>query len=97
MAPLNPHDVLSEALTFVQHEVRSTGVVVRLEHAIVLPIVLADKVQLQQVILNLVMNGIEATPHVPRGATIQFTLPLQRAEASDRTSPQPPTSARWRL
>jgi signal transduction histidine kinase len=30
------------------------------EHAGTLPVILADKVQLQQVILNLVMNGIEA-------------------------------------
>jgi predicted ATPase/signal transduction histidine kinase len=170
MAPLNLNDVLSEALTFVQHELLSSGVVVRLEHASALSMILADKVQLQQVILNLLINGIEAmhsiadrpreltirseqdaghvcvtvtdcgvgfsaasegrlfntffttkssgmgmglsicrsivelhggriwaTPHMPHGATIQFTLPLQRADASDRTSPQPPISARWRL
>ena len=31
-----------------------------MEHASALPVILADKVQLQQVILNLVINGIEA-------------------------------------
>jgi signal transduction histidine kinase len=31
-----------------------------MEHAGILPLILADKVQLQQVILNLVMNAIEA-------------------------------------
>jgi signal transduction histidine kinase len=60
MVPLNLNDVLSEALTFVQHELLSSRVVVRLEHASVLPLIVADKVQLQQVILNLVTNGIEA-------------------------------------
>ncbi len=60
MAPLNLNDLLSEALTFVQHELLSSGVAVRLEQASVLPVILADKVQLQQVILNLVVNGIEA-------------------------------------
>jgi predicted ATPase/signal transduction histidine kinase len=64
MAPLNLNDLLSEALTFVQHELLSSGVVVRLEHASVLPVILADKVQLQQVILNLVINGIEAMQSV---------------------------------
>jgi C4-dicarboxylate-specific signal transduction histidine kinase len=60
MAPLNLNEVLSEALTFVQHELLSSRVALRLEHASALPVILADKVQLQQVILNLVINGIEA-------------------------------------
>jgi predicted ATPase/signal transduction histidine kinase len=60
MARLNLNDVLSEALSFVQHELSSSRVALRVEHAGALPVILADKVQLQQVILNLVMNGIEA-------------------------------------
>jgi PAS domain S-box-containing protein len=60
MAPLNLNDVLSESLSFVQHELLSSRVALRVEHASTLPVILADKVQLQQVILNLVMNGIEA-------------------------------------
>ena len=60
MAPLNLNEVLSEALTFVQHELLSSRVALRMEQASALPVVLADKVQLQQVILNLVINGIEA-------------------------------------
>jgi predicted ATPase/signal transduction histidine kinase len=60
MAPLNLHEVLSETLTFVQHELINSGVALRVEHGSALPVILADKVQLQQVILNLVINGIEA-------------------------------------
>ena len=60
MAPLNLNDLLSEAVTFAQHELLSSGVTLRTEYASALPVVLADKVQLQQVILNLVINGIEA-------------------------------------
>jgi signal transduction histidine kinase len=60
MAPLNLHEVLSETLTFVQHELINSGVALRVKHASALPVILADKVQLQQVILNLVINGIEA-------------------------------------
>jgi predicted ATPase/signal transduction histidine kinase len=60
MAPLNLNEVISEALTLVQHELVSSRVALRLEQASALPIILADKVQLQQVILNLVINGIEA-------------------------------------
>jgi NO-binding membrane sensor protein with MHYT domain/nitrogen-specific signal transduction histidine kinase len=60
MEPLNLNEVLSEALTFVQHELLSSRVALRVEYASALPVILADKVQLQQVILNLVINGIEA-------------------------------------
>jgi predicted ATPase/signal transduction histidine kinase len=60
MVPLNLNDVLSEALAFVQHELSSYRVALRMEHASTPSVILADKVQLQQVILNLVMNGIEA-------------------------------------
>ena len=64
MAPLNLSEVLSEALTFVQHELSTSRVALRVEHASALPHILADKVQLQQVVLNLVMNGIEAMQSV---------------------------------
>jgi predicted ATPase/signal transduction histidine kinase/GAF domain-containing protein len=59
-APLNLNDVLSEALSLVQHELSSSRVTLRMEQQSALPVILADKVQLQQVILNLVINGIEA-------------------------------------
>ena len=60
MAPLNLYEALSEALTLVQHELSNSRVSLRMEQASALPVILADKVQLQQVILNLVINGIEA-------------------------------------
>jgi signal transduction histidine kinase/GAF domain-containing protein len=60
MVPLNLNDVLSEVLTFVHHELVSSDVGLGVEYASALPVVLADRVQLQQVILNLVLNGIEA-------------------------------------
>jgi predicted ATPase/signal transduction histidine kinase/GAF domain-containing protein len=60
MTPVNLNDLLSEAVTFVQHELLSSRVVLRTDYASSPPVVLADKVQLQQVILNLVINGIEA-------------------------------------
>jgi signal transduction histidine kinase len=60
MAALDLNEVLSEVLTFVQHELRGSRVALRVEQTRPLPVILADKVQLQQVVLNLVMNGIEA-------------------------------------
>jgi signal transduction histidine kinase len=60
MAPLDLNEILSEVLALVQHELVSSRVALRLEQAGALPLILADKVQLQQVILSLVINGIEA-------------------------------------
>ena len=59
-APLHINDVVNEVISLVQHELFSHRVALRLELAPALPPVLADRIQLQQVILNLVINGIEA-------------------------------------
>jgi PAS domain S-box-containing protein len=57
---LHLNEVVNEVITLVQHELFSHRVLLRLELAPALPLVLADRIQLQQVILNLVVNGIEA-------------------------------------
>jgi PAS domain S-box-containing protein len=59
-APLDLNDVVNEVIALVQPELFSHRVSLRTEFAPALPVVLADRVQLQQVIINLVMNGIEA-------------------------------------
>jgi signal transduction histidine kinase len=57
---LDMNDAIREVVALAQGEVRRTGVALRAELEGDLPRVLGDRVQLQQVILNLVMNGIEA-------------------------------------
>jgi len=59
-APLRVNEVVNEVISLVQHDLLSHRVALRLELAPALPPVLADRIQLQQVILNLVVNGIEA-------------------------------------
>jgi PAS domain S-box-containing protein len=58
--PLNVNDVVREAVTLVQRELNSHRISLRMELAPAVPKILGDRVQLQQVIINLVMNGIEA-------------------------------------
>jgi signal transduction histidine kinase len=58
--PLDVNDVVSEVIALVQRELTSHQVSLRMELASALPMILGDRVQLQQVIINLVMNGIEA-------------------------------------
>ncbi|MGD0846420.1 MAG: PAS domain S-box protein [Bradyrhizobium sp.] len=62
--PLNINDVVREIIALVQRELISHQVSLRTELAPALPMILGDRVQLQQVIINLVMNGIEAMQSV---------------------------------
>jgi signal transduction histidine kinase len=57
---LDVNDVIREIMTLVQRELSSHQVSLRTDLASTLPMILADRVQLQQVMINLVMNGIEA-------------------------------------
>jgi PAS domain S-box-containing protein len=59
-SPLDVNDVVGEAIALVQRELFSHGVTLRMELAPALPMILGDRVQLLQVIINLVMNGMEA-------------------------------------
>ncbi len=58
--PLDVNDVVREAIVLVKRELSSQLISLRAELAPSLPMILGDRVQLQQVIINLVMNGIEA-------------------------------------
>jgi C4-dicarboxylate-specific signal transduction histidine kinase len=60
MAPLDINDVISDVVALVQRELLTNGVGLRLDLAALPFPIFGDRVQLQQVIINLVMNGIEA-------------------------------------
>jgi PAS domain S-box-containing protein len=59
-ALLDINDVINEVITLVQRELDGHGVSLQMELAPALPMIFADRIQLQQVIINLVVNGIEA-------------------------------------
>jgi C4-dicarboxylate-specific signal transduction histidine kinase len=58
--PLDVNELIEEVAALLRHELAVQQVGLRLELAPVLPPIVADRVQLQQVIINLVMNGAEA-------------------------------------
>jgi PAS domain S-box-containing protein len=62
--PLDVNDVIRETIRLMQREVFSHQVSLRVELVPARPTILGDRVQLQQVIINLVMNGIEAMQSV---------------------------------
>jgi C4-dicarboxylate-specific signal transduction histidine kinase len=61
---LDVNEVIREAIALVQRELISHRLSLRMELAPALPMILGDRVQLQQVMINLVMNGIEAMQSV---------------------------------
>ncbi|RXG91530.1 PAS domain S-box protein [Bradyrhizobium zhanjiangense] len=60
MAPLDVSVVVREAVALVQREMASHAVSVRMELSSALPRIVGDRIQLQQVLINLIKNGIEA-------------------------------------
>jgi C4-dicarboxylate-specific signal transduction histidine kinase len=58
--PLDINEVIEEVVILTQSEVRRNNVALRMELAPNLPPVMGDRVQLQQVALNLILNAIEA-------------------------------------
>jgi PAS domain S-box-containing protein len=59
-APLDVNSLIEEVVTLLQRELTAQQVNLRLELSSAAPLIVADRVQLQQVIINLVMNGAEA-------------------------------------
>jgi PAS domain S-box-containing protein len=81
-APLDINEVIREVVVLAEGEARRTGALLRTRFAGDLPRVPGDRVQLQQVILNLLLNGLDAMAAVasrPREVVIST-----RPEAIDR-------------
>jgi signal transduction histidine kinase len=59
-APVDVNEALSEVAALARGDIEGKRVVLRLQLAADLPIVQADRIQLQQVLLNLIVNAIES-------------------------------------
>jgi PAS domain S-box-containing protein len=69
-APVDVNGAISEVLSLTQPELQRNQVAARTELDPNLPPVLADRIQVQQVVLNLVMNGIDAMRGVKDGTRV---------------------------
>ena len=73
-APLDINDLIQGVVRLVAREAQAHGASVRLDLAPALPAVVGDRVQLQQVVINLVINAIQAMASVtarPRELSIR--------------------------
>jgi PAS domain S-box-containing protein len=71
---LQINEVIEEVLALAGREIYENRILLERQLTTALPLVLADRVQLQQVLLNLIMNGIEAMTAVtnrPRLLAVQ--------------------------
>src|SRR5271165_3262828 len=64
-APLNVNDVIASAVPLIERELAGSKASLILKLSSQLPFVLGDSVQLQQAIINLALNGIQAMATVP--------------------------------
>jgi PAS domain S-box-containing protein len=64
-ARLDINQTIREVVKLTRNEAARKGVTLRMDLAADIPPALGDRVQLQQVILNLVMNGVEAMASAP--------------------------------
>jgi signal transduction histidine kinase len=65
--PVSLHQVIQESLLFLGHEIQSRAVSIRFIPASSLPDVRADRTQMQQVVVNLAVNAMQAMAQSPGG------------------------------
>jgi C4-dicarboxylate-specific signal transduction histidine kinase len=83
MTRLHLEDVVTDVLTLIHHELTRRQVTIHTELSKDLPPVLGDRVPLQQVLLNLVMNGVEAMDKVAAGER-KISIRARRHEDNGR-------------
>ena len=66
--PLDLNEAIGDALRVVDAEAQRRGVTIATEFASELPPIIGDRVHLQQVVLNLVLNAMDAVAGVAEGA-----------------------------
>ena len=87
--PLDVNEAIRGIVTVTEGELRKNRVVLKTQFAEDLPTIMGDRVQLQQVVLNLMMNGIEAMTGVvqrPRELAITTKRDGERVRVSVRDS-----------
>jgi signal transduction histidine kinase len=80
--PLNLNELVTEVLSLIGHEAQIKRVNLQAELADELPSVLGDRVRLQQVLLNLVLNGMDAMTGV-EGRELTLTVKTDRSDKGE--------------
>ena len=81
--PVNVNEVITEIAALLRSEASRHGISIRAELGGDIPKVIGDRVQLQQVLMNLVINGIDATKGVD--GVREITITSQRNDNDELT------------
>ena len=80
--PLDINETIREVFALVRNALHSNNVRLQTQLANDLPLIIGDRVQLQQVILNLLINAIEAMAEIEEGSRILWVGSQRSAEPS---------------
>ena len=80
--PVDMNEALQEVIELTRGEALKNGVSVKTQFARGLPIIAGDQVQLQQVVLNLILNAVQAMGTVTEGAR-EVLVTTHRIESND--------------
>jgi PAS domain S-box-containing protein len=78
--PLDVNDLIGETIAFTRGEISRHGATLAQELADDLPPAVADRVQLQQVLVNLILNGLDAMNEVTERSRV-LTIRTARADS----------------
>jgi C4-dicarboxylate-specific signal transduction histidine kinase len=79
---LSLHDVISDSIAFLSSEIRAMNVAISLDLLPNLPNVRGDRIQLQQVVVNLVINAAQAMANADAARRV---ISIQTMMIDDRT------------
>ena len=80
--PLNLNELVTEVLSLIGHEAQREHVNLQAELADDLPTVVGDRVQMHQVLLNLVLNGMDAMTDVEK-RELELTVKTDRSDKGE--------------
>lgn len=79
--PLSINDIINELLSFLRHDLELRGIAVSLDLARELPQIVGDRIQLQQVVVNMTVNAAQAmTQLVPADRCVSVRTMLSNSE-----------------
>ena len=87
--PLDLNEVIAEGVALIQREIQNHRIVLELDLARDLPPVLAGRVELQQVVINLMVNGMQAMEPItdrPRCLLVRSSIQADEVLVSVRHS-----------
>ena len=79
---LDVNETIHEVIALAHSEVQRNGVALETQLSEDVPVILADRIQLQQVVLNLMMNAIEAISGAGEGAR-ELWVSSEKVESTD--------------